>query len=155
MPIPKMSELYTGGVSTPFMSGADGGLRMLYGDEYVKKQIESLASDCDSVNPFQGIGLENVFQIKDDPQWQGKTRSAVTLLFKRYFEPANLARLVRIEFQENPTSDNGVYHAADGDMVMIITFLSLESNTEQQVALTQHGVPVRSGLVSLATSRGV
>ena len=156
MPIPSMSELFTGGLSTPFEGAAAGGVRTLYGDEYLKKQIETLAADCDSANPFQdlGIGLENVFQIKDDPSWQGKTRAAINLLFKRYFEPANLARLIKVEFQPTPEDVTGVYQSQEGDLVMNITFLSLESNTKQQVMLDRTGRPLRSSTVSLTAGRG-
>jgi hypothetical protein len=132
MPFPKTSELFSGGISTPFRGNAQGGVQMLYGDEYVKKAIEVLVSDCDSDNPFQrglGIALDNIFQIKGDARWQGRTRAQIVQLFTNYFEPANIARLINVEFQD--LGVGGV--ASEGEVTVVVNFIAIESNTRQQV----------------------
>ena len=144
-----LSKLFSGGVSTPFAADATGSLRLLYGDEYVKKTLEILTSDCDSENPFQrglGIALDDIFQVQNDPRWQGATRALIQKLFDKYLEPANLARLIKIEFltakllaertggvTNNVTNFEGV----EGQLYCNITFLSIESNTKQQVTMGQ------------------
>jgi hypothetical protein len=135
---------------------------MTYGDEYVKGAIQTMVADCENANPFQqdlGIAAENVFQIKADARWMGRTRADITRLFSDYFEPANLAKLLRVEY-EDPSATGETQQVSgqsDGEVVLVITFLSIESNTEQQLKLSHDGQGLSgvSGLGLSSMMRGI
>lgn len=110
------------GLALPFAASGEGGLAVLYGDEYILQLVRTYAADCDSDNPFQdiGIGLEAVFQLSSDGAWKGQIRRKMQQMFKLYLERTNLAVLKDVSFAKTE----------DGVDTMNVVFISVESNEE-------------------------
>ena len=85
---------------------------------------ESLYSGGISQGP--GFALENIFQQRENGAWKSRTRAAVMKIFREYFEPANLAKFVRVDF---PLQD------VEGEVVMTIFFRSIETSTVIDVSI--------------------
>jgi len=110
------------GLALPFAPSGEGGIKVLYGDEYILQLVRTYAADCDSDNPFQdvGIGLEAVFQLSSDGAWKGQVRRKLQQMFKLYLERTNLAVLKSVSFEKGE----------EGVDTMNVVFISVESNEE-------------------------
>jgi len=110
------------GLALPFAASGEGGLQVLYGDEYILQLVRTYAADCDSDNPFQdvGIGLEAVFQVSSAAAWKGQVRRKMQAMFRLYLERTNLAVLKSVSFAKTE----------EGEDTMNVIFISIESNEE-------------------------
>lgn len=124
MPAPSQ---FTGGLQVPIQPNSSGGLRRLEGDEYLNQTIRVLCGDPDSDNPFNtglGVGQSAIFANVSDFAWRSKARKEIEGIFED-LEAARLAKLRSVTIE--PSEDD------PSEMVARIRYLSIETNTEQEV----------------------
>lgn len=117
--------IFAGGIAVPVKASADGGFKMATGDDYILQLITVAVGDNDSDNPFQDevLGNNAVFQNVSDQSWRAIQRRGVQQLFNQ-LERAGLAKLKSVAFSDGEKP---------GQHQMQIMFLSLETNTPQEV----------------------
>lgn len=123
----RSSTGFSGGIMVPVQPGQDGGFRLVDGDEYVSQLIRGLVADCDCENPFLriGMGLEAIFANVSDGGWRAQQQKKIVDVFRR-LQRAQIAKLVNTEWSAG---------ALAGEFNVTIRYLSIESSTEQDVAV--------------------
>ena len=124
--MPDQSQ-FTGGLQAPLQANGSGGFRRLEGDEYLSQTIAILCGSGESDNPFNdgvGVGASAIFANASDLAWRAKTRREIEDVF-RDLERARLAKLRSVDFL--PSEDD------PAETVVSIRYLSIETNTEQEV----------------------
>lgn len=120
--------VYSQGIMVPVQPGRTGGFRLVRGDDYITQLILVLAGDADSENPFQdeGIGLRAVFANLSDPAWRSEVKAQIEVVFD-VLHRDNLAKLADVSFLQGVVT---------GEVVVRISYLSLETNTVLEVETT-------------------
>ena len=127
--MPTEQNPFSGGIAVPFSPDNRGGVAMVFGDDYVAQLIRVLASNSETDNPFldPGIAVSAIFQRVSDPAWQGQVRQEIEDVFGD-LQRAQIAKLLSIEMAPSEEDPN--------EFVASVRYLSIETNTEQQVETT-------------------
>ena len=127
--MPTEQNPFSGGIAVPFAPDSTGGVAKVFGDEYVSQLIQVLASNSEADNPYldAGVALSAIFQNVSDPAWQGQVRQEIEDVFNQ-LQRAQIAKLLSIQMAPSEKDPN--------EFVASIRYLSIETNTEQQVDTT-------------------
>jgi hypothetical protein len=127
--MPTEDNLFSGGIAVPFSPDNRGGIAMVFGDDYISQLIRGLASNSESDNPFldAGVAIGAIFQNVSDPAWQGQVRREIEAIFTD-LQRAQIAKLLSVTMAPSETDPN--------EYVAQVRYLSIETNTEQQVDTT-------------------
>lgn len=122
----KVSGNYASGIDNPIRADGDGGFALTEGDSYIRSQVLACVSPNESDNPFQDLGGDElaVFQNADDIRWRTQVKRRIKRQFQ-FLEDENLARLQKITFERGD---------AEGDFRVVISYLNLESTTNNTVS---------------------
>jgi len=121
--------IFSGGMAVPFSPDNRGGIALIDGDDYISQLIRGLTSNSESDNPFleAGVAISAIFQNVSDPAWQGQVRQGIEEVFAD-LRRAQIAKLLSIQMAPSEEDPN--------EFVASIRYLSIETNTEQQVDTT-------------------
>lgn len=127
--MPSEANPFSGGIAVPFSPDNRGGVAVIFGDDYIAQLIRGLAANSESDNPFlnAGVALSAIFQNVSDPAWQGQVRREITNIFDDLHR-AQIAKLLSVKMAVSETDPN--------EYVAQVRYLSIETNTEQQVDTT-------------------
>lgn len=122
------------GMRMPVGVDEQGGAAMSAGSDYIHQLLITALRDCESRNPFQDLGISerNIFDI-DDPVTRGRLMTRVKDVFAR-FEAQSLARLA-----SGSSAIRWAESEADGEAVLEVQYIDMESNRNQSVQVTIPG----------------
>jgi len=127
--MPSEANPFSGGIAVPFSPDNRGGVAMIFGDAYISQLIRGLAANGESDNPYlnSGMALSAIFQNVSSSSWQGQIRREIQNIFDD-LQRAQIAKLLSVQMVPSETDPN--------EYVAQVRYLSIETNTEQQVDTT-------------------
>jgi len=117
------------GFRIPFVQNrGSGGINIDEGDDYIKGLLLVALHDCESTNPFQGLGIGNHIFKLDGPTFRAVVTDRIRNVFKQ-FKADKLAELAPngLEFLDSES---------EGEVVLSVKYVDLETDEVNDLVTT-------------------